>query len=390
MREDEEEAFEETKKEQKAARKQAIKRDRSRFKKTDQGKQAKKEAERHAKHEGASHLIRGRVLAILPEGILVESCLADDQKPSTKPKSTEDARTPLESKGLKPATQVNSIFLCSLRGTLKQHVTEAKNLATVGDFVLFQQTSEEEGSIASIEPRQSILSRQDHLRRKKRQLIAANIDQVLITTSVVHPPLKPALIDRYIIATLKEGMEPILVVNKIDLLPESEEEKNHLGELVRIYRTLNIPVYLVSAQTGEGIEALEKQMEGKASVFSGQSGVGKSALINQVTGLSLAVGEVVEKTRKGAHTTTSARLVPLPFGGWCIDTPGIRSFGIWDLKLEDLKNYFPEIAELSTACKFPNCTHTHEPECAIKYALDEETLSHLRFSSYLKLLEEVS
>lgn len=352
-----EDDFLESKKEQKAARKIASRLDRSKFKKTNLEKREKRLAEEAHKRLLKKDLVRGRVLAISPEGISVE--------------------------------HEGKFYLCVLRGTLKQEATQAKNLVAVGDFVLFEIESEKEGSIAHVEERHSVLSRQEHLRRRQKQLLAANIDQVLITVSVVNPPLKPPLVDRYIISAYKGGMQPVIIINKIDLLEKGSPEEKLYTLFLTTYRDLGIPVIPMSAQSGEGLEALKKQMAGRASVFSGQSGVGKSSLINMMTGLAIPIGEVVKKTNKGAHTTTSAQLIPLEFGGWCIDTPGIRSFGVWDLQQEDLNNYFPEIYEISRHCKYPNCTHSHEPECALEQAVEEGKISPLRFDSYLKLLQEI-
>lgn len=347
-----------TKKERKTARKIASKKDRSQYKKTDQEKREKHLIEETQKKLAKKDLVRGRVLGISAEGISVQ--------------------------------YGESIYLCSMRGGLKQKWSQSKNLVTVGDFVLFEKECPQKGSIAHIEERHSVLSRQEHLRRRQQQLIAANIDQVLISVSVVSPPLKPPLVDRYIIATYKGNMEPVIVINKIDLLHDKKEDSLQFEQFVKTYRSLNMKVIPVSASTGEGIEALKKHMQGKASVFSGQSGVGKSSLINTVTGLDLDIGDVVEKTRKGSHTTTRAHLIPLLFGGWCIDTPGIRSFGVWDLQKEDLNAYFPEIDQIGHLCRYPNCTHSHEPGCALEEALQEGRISPLRFDSYLKLLQEAS
>lgn len=351
-----EEDFHESKKERKQARKHAAKRDRSKFKKTDQEKRQKNLHRQQEKTLSQKNLLRGRVLAIFPEEISVE--------------------------------HEQQIYLCTLRGVLKKEMTRVKNLVTVGDFVLFEQGGELVGAIAHIEQRHSVLARKEHLRRKTQQLIAANIDQVLITLSVVTPPLKPALLDRYIIATYKGGMEPVILLNKVDLLQMHPEEKALFEQLLKTYTDLKIPLIALSAETGEGIEQLKKQMHNKASVFSGQSGVGKSTLINLITGLNLATREVIDKTRKGAHTTSTAQLIPLSFGGWCIDTPGIRSFGIWDLQRADLEAYFPEIYAQSAHCKFTNCSHSHEPGCALREAVEEGVISPLRFDSYLKLLQE--
>ena len=295
------------------------------------------------------NLKRGRVLAIFPEEVLV----ASDGKE----------------------------YSCSLRGVLKRKKTRDKNLIVVGDFVLF-----EEGVIEQICDRFSLLSRQEHLTRRKKQLIAANIDQVLITVSVKKPHLKPALIDRYLIATYKGNMEPIIVINKLDLC----EDRGKVEAVASLYESLGVPVILTSIKTGEGLDKLKEQMRNVASVFSGQSGVGKSSLINEMLGLDLAVGEVIDKTEKGTHTTSQAQLIPLDCGGFCIDTPGIRSFGIWDIQREDLVHHFPEIAEIGLDCRFPNCTHTHEPGCVVQKAVESGEISPIRFDSYLKLLQEIT
>jgi len=340
----EEDFFFNKRKEEKANKKIAGRTDRSRFKKTDQKKKQPQTK--------SDDLPTGRVLAILPEGIIVETAGKE--------------------------------LMCTLAGVLKKDFSRKKNLLTIGDFVFY----DGERRIVRVQERRSVLSRREHLRRHQEQLIAANIDQVLITVSVGAPPLKPALVDRYIIATQKGHMAPLIVINKIDLLETHPEEKALLEAFLPIYKSLGIPTLLVSASTGEGIELLRKQMAHKSSVFSGQSGVGKSALIQAVTGVALSTGTLTKKTLKGSHTTTKAILIPLGDESFCIDTPGIRSFGVWDLKREDLESYFPEIHEVGMRCHFPNCTHSHEPDCAVQQAASEERISLLRLNSYLKLLEE--
>ncbi len=270
---------------------------------------------------------------------------------------------------------------------MKKEKNLQKNLIAVGDFVLFDKIGPEVGVIHTIEPRKTILSRADNLSRKKEQILAANIDQVLITTSVTKPALKPSLVDRYIIATEMGGMKPIVVVNKIDLLTE-REDKELLAEFCKIYREANVLVLPVSSYSGEGLESLLDIMAGKASVFSGQSGVGKSSLINAVTGSKLLVGSVVEATEKGSHTTTRAQLLPLECGGYVIDTPGVKSFGVWELEENKIRHYFDEIQKFSHECRYPDCSHIHEPGCAVQKALSEGKISPLRFSSYMALMEE--
>lgn len=347
--------FGDERKKKKQEKKQLQASDRSRFKKTDKGKwllQNKIENERSL--EG---LLRGRVLSISSQEVNVDA--------------------------------EGTLYACQLRGLLKKVKTEDKNILAVGDFVHFLPLAEQEGMIQSVENRYSVLARADNLSRRKQQLIAANIDQVLITVSVVLPALKPFLIDRYIIASDKGGMKPVIIVNKIDLLKDSSEEKQIYEELEKGYRAANIPFLGVSTLTGEGMEALKAVMKDKSSVFSGQSGVGKSSLINAVTELNLPIGVPVDKTGKGSHTTTTAKLISLPFGGFCIDTPGIKSFGVWNLDRSEVEAYFDEIHEIGAHCKFPDCHHLHETECAVKKAVEEKKLSSLRYQSYLSLIETI-
>lgn len=346
----------EDRKSSKMERKRAEAKDRSKYKKTDLGKQ-------RPDMEIDSSWRRGRVLSIVPEGILVAS---GEER-----------------------------FICILRGVLKKEKRQLKNLVTVGDEVYFEAKAHGEGIIMSVEPRRTVLSRADNLSRRKEQLIAANIDQVLIVTSVVSPSLKPPLVDRYIIATEKGSMQPVVVVNKIDLLEKDDDpliqsERELYQAFIEAYAQAGISVIAVSATTGEGIESLKAIMKDKSSVFSGQSGVGKSSLINAVTEYNLEVGEVVERTQKGAHTTTTANLMPLSFGGWCIDTPGIKSFGVWELDPQEVESYFSEIFTTGHECRFPDCSHRQETGCAVREAVEKGKISPIRFNSYLSLMESIS
>lgn len=341
--------------EMKESKKILSQKERSQHKKTDKGKRVVKRADHREKF---SDFPKGMILSIKPQSIMVDS--------------------------------EGHLYECVLRGTLKQDSEKVKNLITIGDFVRFEILNDKEGAIVFVEDRKSVLSRADNLSRQKEQLIAANIDQVLITASVVTPGLKPSLIDRYIIASLKGHMEPIVVLNKIDLLEDAADEEKALFEMV--YESLlnnGIKVVAVSVKTGVGIEQLKEFMKGKMSVFSGQSGVGKSSLINLAASLNFAVGDTVRKTGKGAHTTTSATLVPLECGGFCIDTPGIKSFGLWNLKKEEIQQYFTEIQEASLSCHFIDCTHTHEEGCNVKDALEKGKISAVRYDSYTSLMDSL-
>lgn len=326
----------------KKERKHAQSSDRSKFKKTDQ---VKKEIE-----PIDLNLKRGRVVAISGEGSWVDF---------------EGTR-----------------YLCSLKGLLKKERMQAKNILAVGDFVRFS----DEGAISHIEERYSFLARTD-ISGRKEQLIAVNVDQAIISISVVHPPLKPALADRYLIAAEKGNIHPIVVVNKIDLLDEaSEEEKERYREFVWAYEKLGFPILSISTTRLIGLDALRALLKGKTSVFSGQSGVGKSSLINACYGLNIKIGELMHKTAKGTHTTTTAELIALPDGGYCVDTPGIRSFGIWKLQKEEVITHFSDLAGLD--CKYPDCNHISEPNCGVLKALEEKQLSKLRYESYRTLLDE--
>lgn len=354
----EEEYYSNDRKSSRKERKRASFKDRSQFKKSDQDK-IKKQRDNL---DPTLHL-SGRVLAITPDGILVDC----------------------------DGTQ----YICTLKGALKQQKTRIKNIVAVGDIVRLEEKEGQQRTIVKIDERSSILSRADNLSRTKEQLIAVNIDQVIITCSIIAPLLKPFLVDRYIIAARKGNMEPIIVVNKIDLLQEPpleadpvhiEREKKLFEEFMRIYRDLHILVIPVSTITGEGLDVLRKAMEGKTSVFSGQSGVGKSRLISCITGYELPTGAIVRKTLKGSHTTTTTHLIPLDKSTFCIDTPGIKSFGLWDLKSEEIKDYFSEISKASKRCKFPDCHHLSEPDCAVKKAVEKGVISDLRFASYCALM----
>lgn len=281
--------------------------------------------------------------------------------------------------------------LCSIRGSLKLQKTQYKTLICIGDFVQFSLHTQSLGGIEKIEKRHTVLSRSDNLSRNKEQLIASNIDTLIITVSVQGPNLKPPLIDRYIIAARKGKLRPIIVINKTDLLQSCAEEERLMYEsCLQTYPKLGIPLYPVNIHSAESLKALKDGLIGFTSVFSGQSGVGKSSLINALFEKELKTGDVIHRTGKGAHTTTTATLVPIEGGGFVVDTPGIKSFGIWKVTKQDIKTYFTEILDASKTCKFYNCTHHHEPGCYVKQAVEEGLISPLRYASYLSLLEEIA
>jgi ribosome biogenesis GTPase len=230
--------------------------------------------------------------------------------------------------------------------------------------------------IERVEPRHGVLTRAS---RRREHVLVANVDQLVIVMSLVEPDLKPHLIDRYIAAAQQGGLKPVLCLNKIDLA-----DPVALQPLVGAYAQLGVPTLLTSARTGAGIDRLREMLRDRATVFSGQSGVGKSSLLNAVQpGLGLAVKSVSEVNQKGRHTTTYAQLIRLNFGGWVVDTPGIRQFQTWATLPEEVEGYFSEFRPFVPLCQFPDCTHTHERGCAVKDAVARRLLSDRRYHSYI-------
>ena len=339
--------FKKFQKESKAERKQKTQLDRSKYKKTD--------LEKH----GQKHL--AEVENGNPVGLIVR----------------------IVSRGFIISYEKNE-YLGSIKGSLKEHQHKDRNLVTIGDFVHFIPIENDLSTITGVLPRKSTLIRQD---KGKKQIIAANVDQVFICSSVVDPRLKPALIDRYLISAKKGNIKPIVLVNKIERLDESEEERTLFEEMQRAYALAGIPFIAASAQTRAGLQQVEQAMEGKISVFSGQSGVGKSSLINALVGTNLAVG-VTTKMKKGSHTTTHPLLIPLKSSGYLVDTPGVQSFSIWAKNDEPIDSYFEEIDRYKDRCKFRDCTHSHEEECFVIKMVEEGKISPLRYESYLSLLND--
>lgn len=287
-------------------------------------------------------------------------------------------------------------YLCSLKGRLKKVAQQQKNLIVVGDKVRFEIREDNEGVIDGNSERSSLLSRSDNLNQRKQHIIAANIDQVLITCSVVDPLLKPHLIDRYIIAALKGGLAPVIIFNKMDLLEnldypreEREIEEKVFKECFEVYQKLSYPVLALNKDEPETKEKLIQVLNGKSSVFSGQSGVGKTSLINLISGLSLKTKDTVRRTKKGSHTTTTPSLIPLDNEGFVIDTPGIKSFAIWNLEPQEVLEFYPDFEEFAKKCHYPNCRHLAEPNCHVKRAVTLGTLSQIRYDSYKQIINSL-
>jgi ribosome biogenesis GTPase len=271
-------------------------------------------------------------------------------------------------------------YRCAVRRLLRSLVTDERNIVTTGDRVWFRPSLNDEGLIESVEPRHGLLTRAS---RGREHVLVANVDQVVIVMSLVEPDLKPHLIDRYLVSAEQGGIGPLICLNKADLVDPVPYQP-----LVGSYSQLGIPMFLTSATTGRGIVWLRERLAGKQTVFAGQSGVGKSSLLNALQpGLGLRVREVSDATQKGRHTTTTAELLRLDFGGWVVDTPGIRQFQLWDVLPEELEGFFPEFRPYVHLCAYPDCTHTHEDRCAIQRAVDQREISVRRYTSYLGMFE---
>ena len=270
------------------------------------------------------------------------------------------------------------VYQCATRRLLKSLTTDHRHVVVTGDRVLFRPVNDEEGIIERVEPRSGELSRAS---RGRRHVLVANVDQLLIVASAAEPDLKPHLIDRFLISAEQARIRPIICINKTDLVEPAD-----LQPLVGIYSQLGYQVLLVSATTGFGIERLRSVFVGHETVVAGQSGVGKSSLLNTVeTGLGLRVTHVSRESQKGRHTTTAATLYPLSFGGYVVDTPGIRQFGLWDVIPEEVGGYFRELRPFINRCRFPDCTHSHEEACGVKDAVADHFIDARRYESYLKI-----
>jgi ribosome biogenesis GTPase / thiamine phosphate phosphatase len=278
-----------------------------------------------------------------------------------------------------------TLLSAQVRGALRDYAISARRLLAAGDRVRFESAADGSGFIVAIEERSTRLSRSDPHTPGKERVIAANVERLAVVSSAANPDFKPGLIDRFLIAAQIGKVEPFIVVNKIDLAPEG------LSKFLDAYRALGVSVILTSALAGEGVDALRGALAGRTTLFVGQSGVGKSSLLNAVQpGLGLAVGDVIDATGKGRHTTTSAWMLELEAGGRVIDTPGMRSFGLWGVDRPNLQHYFPEFKPFLNTCRLPACTHIHEPDCAVLEAADAGVIPEARLASYQAIYESLT
>ena len=278
---------------------------------------------------------------------------------------------------------------CRIKGKFRVQGIKSTNPVAVGDVVQFeleQSGDTPHGVIFDIVERRNYMIRKSVNLSKQTQIIAANIDQALLLITLNNPPTLTPFIDRFLVTAEAYDIPVVLVFNKMDSY--SVEERFEVDYLLSLYRSIGYTCLMVSALTGDGVDALKRIMEGKTSLVSGHSGVGKSTLINTISpGLDLRTGAISLQHAQGTHTTTFAEMFDLSFGGRIIVTPGIKGFGVGDTEQDQIGDYFPEFFALKSQCKYHNCTHMEEPFCAVKTALDQDKLAWSRYKSYVQLMQ---
>ena len=278
-----------------------------------------------------------------------------------------------------------SMLECRIKGKLRTFGFKSTNPVAVGDWVDVEKVElDNTGLICDLAERKNYIIRRSPNLSKTSQIIAANIDQALLIVTIVYPETYPEFIDRFLVTSEAYQIPTHLIFNKIDIYNAQHLQK--MTELEEIYSQIGYNVIRTSAKTGDNLVILRELMKGKTSLVSGNSGVGKSTLINVLDkNLNLKVGEMSDYHKQGKHTTTFAEMVELGFGGYIIDTPGIKGFGILDIPREEIYHHFPEIFKAAKNCKYYNCTHIHEPGCAVIQALNEDAISMSRYKSYFNL-----
>lgn len=284
-------------------------------------------------------------------------------------------------------TEDNQLIECKIKGNFRLKGIRSTNPIAVGDYVKIASNTEGTAFITEIEDRKNYIIRRASNLSKQSHIIAANLDQCLLIVTVNYPETSTIFIDRFLASAEAYRVPVSLVFNKVDRY--TEEEQHYLEALINLYTHIGYPCYRVSALNQTGIQELKESLAGKVTLFSGHSGVGKSTLINAILpDQQLRTGEISEYHNKGMHTTTFSEMFPVEGDGYIIDTPGIKGFGTFDMKDEEVGHYFKEIFEMSAQCKYGNCTHRHEPGCAVREAVEKHYISESRYTSYLNILED--
>ncbi len=272
-------------------------------------------------------------------------------------------------------------YTCRLRGRLKQG-KRLGDIVAVGDRVEITTLPDDEGIIESVQPRLRMLSRMAPTPKGEyQQILIANPDQAVFVFACTNPQFKPGMLDRFLVVAEKQAIPVLILANKVDLVGQAQAESQFSH-----YSSIGYPLLYVSAKSGLGMPELSAYLQGKLSVFAGPSGAGKSSLLNYIQpGLGLAVRTISQASSKGRHTTVVRQLFPLAGGGYVADTPGLKAMALWDILPEELDGYFPELRGLVDACQFNNCTHTHEPGCAVLSAVGRGEIHPDRYASYVKM-----
>lgn len=281
--------------------------------------------------------------------------------------------------------------ICNIKGNFRLKGIRTTNPIAVGDCVSYTTNNDGTAYITAIHPRKNYIIRRASNLSKEAHIIASNIDRAFLIVTLKHPITSTTFIDRFLATAEAYNIPTTIVINKIDLLTE-RDDKEYLEAIAYLYRTIGYEVVEVSAETGEGIEKLREMLSGNISLLSGNSGVGKTTIINHlIPDLGLRTASISTTHDTGMHTTTFSEMFPLPDDtGYIIDTPGVKGFGTIDFEEHEVAHYFKEIFKISEGCRYNDCTHTHEPGCAVLAALEESLISQSRYNSYLSILDDAS
>lgn len=284
-------------------------------------------------------------------------------------------------------TDSGQLIDCKLKGNFRLKGIRSTSPVAVGDFVQIVTNAEGTAMITAIDDRKNYIIRKSPNLSKQSQIIAANLDQAFLLVTIKYPETSTIFIDRFLAGAEAYRIPVVLVFNKTDLL--NEEERHYQQMMMNLYETIGYHCVEISAETGQGVEVIDALLAQKVTLLSGNSGVGKSTLINVlIPHAEQRTAEISDAHGTGIHTTTFSEMIALPHGGYVIDTPGIKGFGTFDIEPEELTSYFKEIFAFSKDCKFNNCTHTHEPGCAVRTAVENHYISESRYQSYLSMLDD--
>lgn len=282
-------------------------------------------------------------------------------------------------------------YSCKVKGNFRLKGIRTTNPVAVGDHVVLNVLSDDTAFITEIEPRRNYIIRRASNLSKESHIIAANLDQAFLIVALSHPATSTTFIDRFLATAEAYRIPATIVINKTDIIRSEPDGDELLKAVAALYRSIGYRVVECSAMSGEGIGSIRELLHDKVTLLSGNSGVGKSSIINAlIPGLELKTADISATHLTGMHTTTFSEMFPIPGGGYIIDTPGVKGFGTIDFDAHEVSHFFPEIFEASHDCRYGDCTHTHEPGCAVLKALDEYRIAQSRYASYLSILEDTT